>query len=477
MYKPVKSSLQGRTIDILNIIRNNASMEYQADIPTISDVADIPAVGAAICGNPSRSNEFINALINRIALVVANSAIFRNPYEMLKKGYLEYGESVEEIFVDLAKVVEYSAEKAADREFRRTLPDVHSVFHIMNWKVMYPVTIEREALKRAFLTADGVESLIRNVIDSIYTAAAYDEFLLVKYLIIKAVTRGEVRPVAVDTTDPDNMAISFRAASNAFTFLSTENNFAKVRNNAPKENQVIFMDSDVNAEYDVSVLAAAFNMDKADFMGRLLLIDSFKTFDNDRWATIVANSDMVEEVTSAELALMEDVIAVLADERWFQIYDEVSEMEDTKVSAGLYWNYFYHNWKIVSTSPFSNIVAFVSTTVRPISSLDFYVTAIVEGEDSTVYLLEADPDDAAIADQRYKFIQTQALTQDGVAVNGYGAVTVPAALFTSETALTLELAVGSATLEGTLQIVTDSSGQTAVPAVAVGDKITFAPGV
>lgn len=268
------------------------------------------------------------------------------------------------------------------------------------------------------------------------------------------------------------MAIAFRATSNAFTFLSPDNNFAKVRNNAPKANQVIFMDSDVNATYDVEVLAAAFNMDKADFMGRLLLIDSFKEFDNERWAAIVENSEMVEAVTEEELALMEDVIGVLADERWFQIYDQLSEMEDTKVGAGLYWNYFYHNWKIVSTSPFCNIVAFVADTVSPVSSMDFVISGIVKGEDSTIYLLEADPDDSAIADQRFHFVQTQGLTQDGVAVNGYGAVTVPAALFDSETALTLEVVVGDTTLEGTLQIAADTD----VSAAAIGDKITFAAG-
>ena len=106
MLKPAKTSLQGRTIDILNIIRNNASAEYQASVPEISDVADIPAVGQAIAGNPTRSNEFINALVNRIALVVIRSATFRNPFEALKKGYLEFGESVEEIFVGLAQVYE-----------------------------------------------------------------------------------------------------------------------------------------------------------------------------------------------------------------------------------------------------------------------------------------------------------------------------------------------------------------------------------
>ena len=444
MYKPAKTSLQGRTIDILNIIRQNASHAYQDAVPEISDVSDIPAVGQAIVGNPTRSNEFINALVNRIGLVLAESAIFNNPYEMLKKGYLEYGESVEEIFIGLAKVLPYSAEKAAEREFKRTIPDVKSVFHIMNWKVVYPVTVQPEELKRAFLSADGVERLITGLIDSIYTAAAYDEFLLVKYLLIKNVTNGSIKPVQIAASDMKDAAIKFRGTSNAFTFISGNYNFASVPNNAPKENQYIFMDSTFNAAYDVEVLAAAFNMDKADFMGRLLLIDDFTTFDNARWEVIRDNSDMVEEVTAAELALMADVKAILADERWFQIYDDVSEMREKEVASGLYWNYFYHNWKIVSTSPYANICAFVTATPSAVTSLPFEVSGIVSGEDSTIILLEAKDADA-IADKRFSFVQTEALTTAGVAVNSYGAITIPVDALDTELTLTVNVAGTSLT--------------------------------
>lgn len=447
MYKPAKTSLQGRTIDILNIIRKNASLAYQESVPEISDVSDIPAVGQAIVGNPTRSNEFINALVNRIGLVLAESAIFNNPYEMLKKGYLEYGESVEEIFIGLAKVLPYSAEKAAEREFKRTIPDVKSVFHIMNWKVVYPVTVQPEELKRAFLSADGVERLITRLIDSIYTAAAYDEFLLVKYLLIKNVTNGSIKPVQISASDMKDAAVKFRGTSNAFTFISGNYNFASVPNNAPKENQYIFMDSTFNAAYDVEVLAAAFNMDKADFMGRLLLIDNFTEFDNARWEVIRAHSDMVEEVTVAELALMADVKAILADERWFQIYDDVSEMREKEVASGLYWNYFYHNWKIVSTSPYADICAFVTATPSAVTSLPFEVSGIVSGEDSTIILLEAKDADA-IADKRFSFVQTEALTTAGVAVNSYGAITVPVDAL--DTALTLKVNVAGSSLTASL---------------------------
>lgn len=463
MYKPAKTSLQGRTIDILNIIRQNASLAYQDSVPEISDVSDIPAVGQAIVGNPTRSNEFINALVNRIGLVLAESAIFNNPYEMLKKGYLEYGESVEEIFIGLAKVLPYSAEKAAEREFKRTIPDVKSVFHIMNWKVVYPVTVQPEELKRAFLSADGVERLITGLIDSIYTAAAYDEFLLVKYLLIKNVTNGSIKPVQIAANDMKDSAIKFRGTSNAFTFISGNYNFASVPNNAPKENQYIFMDSTFNAAYDVEVLAAAFNMDKADFMGRLLLIDDFTTFDNERWSVIRDNSDMVEEVTAAELALMADVKAILADERWFQIYDDVSEMREKEVASGLYWNYFYHNWKIVSTSPYADICAFVTATPSAVTSLAFGVSGIVSGEDSTIILLEAKDADA-IADKRFNFVQTEALTTAGVSVNSYGAITVPVDAL--ETELTLQVNVAGSSLTAAL---TASKAE-------VGATVTFTAG-
>lgn len=370
MYRPAKTSLQGRTIDILNVIRNNASLAYQSQIDEIHDIADLPKVGDSIMGNPALSNEFINSLVNRIGLVVTTSAVFNNPYNILKKGVLEFGDSVEEIFVQLAKVTAYSANLAHKRELKRYANDVKSAFHVTNWKVLYPVTIEREQLKRAFLSADGVERLITDIINQIFVAQQYDEFLLFKYLLIKGVNSGDIITVDAVSGNMDAFATAFRGYSNKMTFMSTDYNYSGVLTNAPKDSQVIFMDAEFNAAFDVDVLASAFNMDKADYMGRLLLIDDFTSFDNDRWASIrefgaaydenTASGGpgaFVDEVTEDELSAMQNVKAILCDEKFFQIYDEVSEMEEQRVASGLYWNYFYHNWKIVSTSPFANAIA------------------------------------------------------------------------------------------------------------------------
>lgn len=419
------SSLNASTVDILNTIRANASAEYQSLVPTITKATEIPKVGEVLFGYPALANQFLNALINRIALVRVKSAVFNNAYAELKKGYLEFGETVEEVFVNIAKAREFSAEKAEAREFKRTLPDVRSAFHTMNWRVQYPVTIQDEDLRQAFMSVDGVQDMIARIVDSIYTAAEYDEFLLFKYLIIKAVAHGKMYPVGIGGS-MQTAAVAFRGNSNKLGFMSTKYNEAGVTTTTPKADQYIFMDSDYNAAYDVQVLAAAFNMDKAEFMGKLKLIDDFTTFDNERFDVIRANSDMIEPVTDAELALMANVKAILVDKEWFQMYDNNNKFTEQYVASGMYWNYFYNVWKTVSHSPFSNAIVFVddSATLDAPATVTLTVSEISESDNARIYTL-IPADATALANSNLEFVQDSTSTQAGIAVHKYGAVIVP----------------------------------------------------
>lgn len=422
------STLNASTIDIMNVIRQNATYDYQQNVPVVQSATDIPRVGEVIYGTPAFANQFLNALVNRIAIVRMQSATFNNPYSMLKKGYLEFGETVEDIFVSIAKAVDFSAEKAGGREFKRTIPDVRSAFHVMNWRVMYPVTIQDMDLHQAFLSMDGVQNLITKIVDAVYTGAEYDEFLLFKYLLIKAISHGKVatQPIAADA-DLKTTAVAFRGTSNLLPFVSSDYNSAGVKTNTPKDRQVIFMDANFNASFDVNVLASAFNMDKADFLGRLFIIDKWDTFDNERFDIIRANSDGLEEVTTDELNLMKKVKAVLLDENWFQVYDNMNKFTENYVSSGLYWNYFYHTWKTISSSPFANAVAFVDSTseVALPETLTLHWDAKDETGKAITLTMHADADSVTLAPNEVNFVQTEALTTAGIAVQKYGGMLVP----------------------------------------------------
>lgn len=436
------STLNASTIDILNVIRQNASYDYQQNVPEVATVNDIPKVGEIIYGTPAFANQFINALVNRIAIVRVQSATFNNPYSILKKGYIEYGETVEDIFVSIAKAVDFNVEKAAKREFQRTIPDVRSAFHVMNWRVMYPVTIQDEDLRQAFLSIEGVQNLIAKIVDAVYTAAEYDEFLLFKYLLIKAISHGKMYPTSIGAgTDLSEAAVQFRGTSNLLPFMSSEYNEAGVKTNTPKVRQVIFMDAMFNAQFDVNVLASAFNMDKADFMGRLFLIDNWNDFDNERFDIIRANSDGIEEVTADELALLANVKAVILDDNWFQVYDNNNKFTEKYVASGLYWNYFYHTWKTVSNSPFANAVVFVTSAadVALPATVTVHVDAKDESDVATVFTISADFEEAGLNPQNVNFVQTEALTTAGIAVQKYGGLIIPTSQVGTDITLVAEI--------------------------------------
>lgn len=436
------STLNASTIDIINVIRQNASYDYQQNVPEVATVNDIPKVGEIIYGTPAFANQFINALVNRIAIVRVQSATFNNPYSILKKGYIEYGETVEDIFVSIAKAVDFNVEKAAKREFQRTIPDVRSAFHVMNWRVMYPVTIQDEDLRQAFLSIEGVQNLIAKIVDAVYTAAEYDEFLLFKYLLIKAISHGKMFPTSIGAgTELSEAAVQFRGTSNLLPFMSNEYNEAGVKTNTPKDRQVIFMDAMFNAQFDVNVLASAFNMNKADFMGRLFLIDNWTDFDNERFDVIRANSDSIEEVTADELALMANVKAVILDDNWFQVYDNNNKFTEKYVASGLCWNYFYHTWKTVSNSPFANAVVFVTSAadVALPATVTVHVDAKDESDVATVFTISADFEEAGLKPQNVNFVQTEALTTDGIAVQKYGGLIIPASKIGTDITLVAEI--------------------------------------
>lgn len=422
------STLNASTIDILNTIRANASYEYQQLVPEITQANEIPRVGEVLYGYPALANQFINALVNRIALVRVKSATFNNAYAELKKGYLEFGETVEEVFVNIAKAREFSVEKAERREFKRSLPDVRTAFHAMNWRVQYPVTIQDSDLRMAFTSITGVQDLIAKIVDAVYVAAEYDEYLLFKYLMIKAITKGKMYPVVIGNTEQE-AAVKFRSMSNQLTFMSPKYNASGVTTVTPKGDQYIFMDSTFNAQYDVNVLAGAFNMEKADFIGKLKLIDDWATFDNDRFSEIMANSDMIEEVTKEELALMGKVKAVLVDSEWFQIYDNHNKFTEKYVASGEYWNYFYNVWKTVSSSPFSNAVVFVDGAMS-VNVPDEILVRIDEktvSENGVVMTVSVcrDEDIGGMQNTNATFIAQAQTIQKGIAVHRYGAIIFP----------------------------------------------------
>ena len=116
------------SVDVLNRIRDAASIDYQTAVPIATANADvIRNIGSIIMDSPNLQNEFCSALINRIGKVVIKTRLFENPLAF-SKGMLEYGESIEEVFVNLIAANQYDADKAESEVWKRQFPDIRSQY-------------------------------------------------------------------------------------------------------------------------------------------------------------------------------------------------------------------------------------------------------------------------------------------------------------------------------------------------------------
>ena len=364
--KPEVKTLNATSVQILNAIRNTATANYRDYIPEAQNTREsVQQIGSIIMNYQSLQNEFLSALVNRIGSVIITSKMYSNPWNTFKKGRLELGETIEEIFVGIAKVFEYDPEVAEREVEKRVIPDVKAAFHTLNFKKFYKTTVQRRDLQQAFLSWDGVTDLITKIIDGIYSAANYDEFNVMKYMLARHILNGNLYPVTVPTVNSDNMkSISsiIKGVSNSLEFMSPLYNKAGVQNYSTKNNQYLIINSKFDAVMDIEVLAGAFNMSKAEFEGHRILIDSFGTLDNKRLEQVFADDPNYEPIPTEELKALDAVPAVVVDADWFMVYDVMEEFNDRYNEQGLYWNYWYHTWKIFSVSPFANAISYVPGT-------------------------------------------------------------------------------------------------------------------
>lgn len=331
---------------ILNTIRANNSQMYQDRVPELTQ-SNLEAVGNSIMSYEAVTNEFLSALVNRIAFTHVSNRRYKNPLSILKKGGKPFGTDIEEIFTNPVKAETFNGSNT-DNMLKVTPPDVKTIFHRMNRKDKYPVSISTPQLQKAFTSFGEMEKFITSIITAMYSGDEMDEYLLMRNLISGAVADGKVKILEVDYTGDEQTSKDLikllKTLSANFTFQSKEYNGYNVLNESgisaksitpcvtwvPKENQVILIRADVDANTDVEVLAKAFNMDKTDFLKRKIVVDSFGDA---------------------------DTLCFLTDENAFQVYDDLYTVRSFDNGSNLTTNYWLHHWQTLSLSLFANGVA------------------------------------------------------------------------------------------------------------------------
>lgn len=322
---------------ILDKIWLSGTNDYQQRVPN-STQGTIGETTEALFEpmNSQYFNQFIDAYINLIGRQIVHNKKWDNPLAVFKGSKLSFGSTIQESAPKWIRAHGYDDEDMGLLKMYR--PDVEVWYHTLNREDMYPITINRPELQRAFRDEYGLNELADALLTVPVNSDNYDEFQIMMNLL--AVYQQKFGFACEVIDDPgesqangEKFLIKLRELAGLLAYPSERYNSVNVPVFAKPEELVLITTPKVAASIDVRNLAPIFNLDKANIQYRTILVPEFP---------------------------MPNVYAILTTEDFFVAHDYIYETGSFYMPNNLNTNYFLHHWGTYSVSPFVPAILFGS---------------------------------------------------------------------------------------------------------------------
>ena len=336
---------------------------------------------------PNVKNAFINTLTNKVAKSVIFSKIYSNPLKKLKKGKVEYGESIEELFVQMAMAKNFGEnwESSGTPEgdlIRKLKPKVTALYCTVNFDKKYKTTVIDKQLRKAFVNEYGLSNLVMQIVSSITSQAEYQEFLATKGVMLNLVAECKNKsldaehktesdaslpigtvvkqtPYIRQVTSAKDLVQAIREEVGNMKFPSTKYNLAKELNWVNPQDLVLMTTPSVSADIDVNVLASAFNVSSTDVTTRTILVDEMPKGIFKSTSALVDKAPYdLSSGNSISCDTTKNVKAILFDKDLLQIWDTYQATGTFYNAEGNYTNHFANREGIFAVCSFANMVVF-----------------------------------------------------------------------------------------------------------------------
>lgn len=330
---------------ILNMIRNEASPEYQRRMPSATQM-NMDRQMATLMSSTQLKNEFYSALVNRIGGTYVNTWRWNNPLSVFQRASQAYGDTWQEIAVGmpLAQVYDPDAEYLGADNFRKWKIDVDSLYHRLDFTHFYPATTGDKTLQRAFTSETGLASLTSQIITSCYNAAEVDLFEALCHQFVEYAKLGgywrvhmehDLNDMGSTETDARDMLRQIRAWADTLKFVSTRYNARHMPTFARPDELVLFCSPEVKSALDVQGLATVFQRTDAE-----PTIDRIIVIPQDRFG-------------------MDGVQAILTTDKFLLDIPVITEMTQQTNPVNINSvNHYLHVQHIISVSGFAPAVMF-----------------------------------------------------------------------------------------------------------------------
>ena len=365
---------------------------YHQYVPVVTDTTTIGEFGVPILDSQNLNvmNDFVSLLKKVVATAVYNKT-FNNPLANLEGERMPLGNFIEDVYVNPAHARGFNVNDFAGL-LQKYEAEVAVQYLDVNSDLQYCVTVTREKIRNAFTSWDQLEGLISGMVNSLYNGAYLTRYNQTKGLVTAAYTGNNVQYQVVDNPTDEQSAKSLirqlRAAYSKMQIPSTRfNAWNKVKGGrlalktwSDPEDVVVLISADVEALVDVEVLAAAFNMSKADFLGRVIVVDDFNQYNDD--GTVAVDGSAIK--------------AMIADRAWFKIKTQDFAMDEFYNANNRTWQYYLNDVRMVNFSLFANAVVF-ATAAPTVDATDIEIegsTAEIEAGAKVVIPFELTPANA-----------------------------------------------------------------------------------
>lgn len=407
------------------IINQNPILSAEIDLPVQG--ASIKPIGELILSNQRYKNAFINA-INLVGLIVISRNGYEDPWFFAERGTLPMGQSVAEMFVDMAEVYDYNDTVDNATGFLNTqIPNVLEHLHDLNYQKYYKATVTDNQIRMAFINETGLFELVDAVMASMYTGYNYDKYITKKYMLCRRIVDGTVTPVAIanyDNLSARERVTAIKTVSNNMSFMSPNYNPAGVYRATPFSEQMLIINTALEAEISTEVLATSYFVNQAEMKSSAYMVDNFGVHDSNRLTKLLGSA--YKPFTEDEITQLKNIPCVIMARDWWKVYNYALDGEaDTKATEfynpeTLAKTNWLHTWKVMSSSPFEQCAVIVKTapavtaiTLSPAEStvsagLNVQLTAVVNTEEFA-----------------NKSVIWEVTEGDGVTVSNNGLVTIP----------------------------------------------------
>jgi hypothetical protein len=357
--RPLKDNMHNA--DWLNAVRNVSGPVYQARVPEATQ-ANITDVINNLWLVPDLRNQFIDALINRIGMVLYQTLTWTNPLGKFKRGFLEYGETIEQIFFGLLEATSYDPNRdELEKEiFGAMTPEVQVNYHSVDRRDRYKLTVSEPELRKAFLTSGGVSTFMSGLMGMLQNSDQLDEYHIMANLFAEMDKAGgffnentaDLSDLTVDNAAGSKVLLKkLRRYANVLQFYSRNYNPAGMPTHIQPNEMELFVTASADAEMDVDALAGAFNIGKMEFNSR---------------KTVIPDEDF--GIPGAQ--------AILTTRDFFVCADQRIETTNAFNPATLKNNYWLHHWGVYSVSRFAPAILFSTRPTSVITVTTYTVTSI-----------------------------------------------------------------------------------------------------